>query len=258
MVHPLAVRRRRRPACGRSSQHHRGSRHRLSLWKRQAAAGGVALVTFTLTAWAPVAYVVHRNEDVYGARLTNDLQGGEFARAFGEWSRVRGVALTDGLPINEGQRLEVYAVSAASAAGLEPSLEEPGQPVARLRLRGRLVCRVPLRRGGGVGPPPHRRGRGPLRHRGGLPDLSSPAWPMRSVTRVTTAGLNVPPGWSPRSSRSCALPSVRPWPRRATGCTGSGATRPSIGPTSALSAARCPGRPDGAPLRGERDPEQRC
>ena len=103
------------------------SRHRQSGWRRQAAAGGLVAVVFAVTAGAPVFYVSHRNEQEYGAGLTNDLQAGEFARAYGEWQRVRGVPLTDLVPINQAQRLAVYEVSPA-AREMEPYLEDPANP----------------------------------------------------------------------------------------------------------------------------------
>jgi hypothetical protein len=103
------------------------SRHRQGRWRRQAAAGGLVAVIFAVTVGAAVSYVTHRNEQEYGAGLTNDLQSGEFARAYGEWGRVRGVPLTDLVPINEAQRKAVYAVSPA-ARELEPYLEDPANP----------------------------------------------------------------------------------------------------------------------------------
>ena len=64
----------------------------------------MVLVVFALCAWAPVAYVADRNQEVYGVRLTNDSGDGEFARAYGAWSRIRGVPLTPEVPINAAQR----------------------------------------------------------------------------------------------------------------------------------------------------------
>lgn len=65
-----------------------------------------------------------KNERVYGANLTNDLSGGSFPEAYGAWSRVRGVPLTDFVPINRAQRQAVYEVSPA-ARELRESLEDP-------------------------------------------------------------------------------------------------------------------------------------
>src|SRR3954447_6771140 len=87
----------------------------------------MVLVVFALCAWAPVAYVADRNQEVYGVRLTNDSGDGEFARAYGAWSRIRGVPLTPEVPINAAQRRAGYSVS-ESARDLRPWLEDPANP----------------------------------------------------------------------------------------------------------------------------------
>lgn len=94
---------------------------------RTAVVFAMVLVVFALCAWAPVAYVADRNQEVYGARLTNDSGEGQFARAYGAWSRIRGVPLTPEVPINAAQRRAGYAVS-ESARELQPWLEDPANP----------------------------------------------------------------------------------------------------------------------------------
>jgi hypothetical protein len=105
---------------------------------RTAVVLPLVLVVFALCAWAPVAYVADRNEEVYGVRLTNDSGEGEFARAYGAWSRIRGVPLTPEVPINAAQREVGYEVS-ESARDLQPSLEDPANPWKAYACQ-RLVC----------------------------------------------------------------------------------------------------------------------
>jgi hypothetical protein len=95
----------------------------LRAWVRVSRAA-VALVVVIAAFVAPVALVGMKNESAYGVNLTNDISGGTFPQAYGAWSRVRGVPLTDFVPINRAQREVVYAVSAA-ARELEPSMEDP-------------------------------------------------------------------------------------------------------------------------------------
>ncbi len=113
--------RRRRNAPRASGRHGRAGA------SRTAVVFAMVVVVFGLCAWAPVAYVADRNQEVYGTRITNDSTEGEFPRAYGAWSRVRGVPLTPEVPINAAQRQAVYAVS-ESARDLQPSLEDPANP----------------------------------------------------------------------------------------------------------------------------------
>ncbi|MGG7379614.1 hypothetical protein ACQ7B2_12955, partial [Escherichia coli] len=69
--------------------------------------------------------VVHqKNQRTYGASLTNDFGAGEFARAYANWSRVRGVPLRKLVPVDRAQREATYPYSEA-ARKLEPILENP-------------------------------------------------------------------------------------------------------------------------------------
>ena len=111
----------------RQDAHRASARHTRAGGGRTAGVFAMVLVVFALCAWAPVAYVADRNEEVYGTRITNDSTEGEFPRAFGAWSRIRGVPLTPKVPINAAQRQAVYAIS-ESARDLEPSLEDPANP----------------------------------------------------------------------------------------------------------------------------------
>lgn len=82
------------------------------------------LVLVAATFVAPIVFVGQKNERVYGVNLTNDLTTGEFAAAYGAWTRVRGVPLLPYVPINKAQREAVYQISPA-ASQLSAVLESP-------------------------------------------------------------------------------------------------------------------------------------
>jgi hypothetical protein len=84
----------------------------------------LVLVVVGATFLAPIGLIGAKNERVYGVNLTNDLSEGAFPRAYAAWSRVRGVPLTDYVPVNRAQREAVYQVSAA-ARELRATLEDP-------------------------------------------------------------------------------------------------------------------------------------
>lgn len=94
---------------------------------RSLVRAGTALVLIAGAFYAPIAMVHARNDKEYGVALTTDITGGSFPEAFAAWSRVRGVTLTDFVPINAAQRAKVYEVS-PSARLLKPRLESVENP----------------------------------------------------------------------------------------------------------------------------------
>lgn len=96
---------------------------------RSAAPVGLALLLAAGAFALPLRWVAAQNEAAYGVRLTTDFASGSFPQAYAAWSRVRGVPLTDYVPINRAQREAVYAVS-PTARELRPYLEDPANPWA--------------------------------------------------------------------------------------------------------------------------------
>lgn len=92
-------------------------------WRRWLPAG-VAVLTLAAAWYVPIQWVADRTEAAYGVRLTTDFASGTFPEAYAAWQRVRGVPLTDYVPINRAQREAVYAVSPA-ARELSGWLEGP-------------------------------------------------------------------------------------------------------------------------------------
>jgi hypothetical protein len=106
---------------------------------RFAGRMALTMVLVLVAFYAPISVVKRNNERSYGVAITNDLAGGAFPRAYAAWSRVRGVPLTDYVPINRAQRMAVYPVSAA-ARELQPRLEDPGNGWAQWGCVRMLGC----------------------------------------------------------------------------------------------------------------------
>ena len=91
---------------------------------RQALAAAAALVVAAGSFAASVHWVTARNRSHYGAAVISDLVDGEIARAYTQWQRVDVGEHRRFVPVSQGQRAAVYAVSPA-AAELGPWLDGP-------------------------------------------------------------------------------------------------------------------------------------
>ena len=89
--------------------------------------------------YAPISVVARNNQRSYGVAITTDLASGAFPKAYAAWSRVRGVPLTDFVPINRAQRMAVYPLSAA-ARELQPRLEDPANGWAQWGCARMQIC----------------------------------------------------------------------------------------------------------------------
>ncbi|MDQ6927915.1 MAG: hypothetical protein M3159_04540 [Actinomycetota bacterium] len=91
-------------------------------WTAAAAPVVVGTVLAVTVLGAAIFTVSWRNERAYGAFITDDLSGGEFARLYEVWQSVHAGPARRFVPISKPQRLAVYEVSRA-ARELQPSLE---------------------------------------------------------------------------------------------------------------------------------------
>ncbi len=95
----------------------------------------VAVAVLAATTWGVAA----QNRRAYGASLTDDFAGGQFARLYSTWQSVHAGPARRYVPISRPQRLAVYRVSGA-AAGLEPALEGAQQGFVVGSCRRHRVC----------------------------------------------------------------------------------------------------------------------
>ena len=90
---------------------------------------GLVGVVVVVALLAPIAVVTSENSKHYGVALTNDLELGQFARAYADWRRVQAGTPNVNDPISRAQREAVYQISSA-ARELEPYLDPSGPCVS--------------------------------------------------------------------------------------------------------------------------------